>query len=1045
MRIIVKKHLLLFTLILFMGLNQVGWGQTPYVMSSGNYSENFADIANWTNNFTAGTGASSWGAVAINATGAIPDGIKTTKSSATWVTSTTGGIQKGTQAFQFLSTGSTLNANSVAVDLLLDFTGRIAGTLSFDWAAIDNASGTRPTSLRVYWSVDGTTFTEITTAQILDQVSPTTGTISTISLPSNFNNSATARIRYYNYAGTVAGSGNRDKMQIDNIAVTSTPSATPTIALSSPSQTSSGNINQGATDQILSHFQADVTVANATLNSISFTSAGTYTATDINNFKVYYASSDVFGSATSLGTISTSLGTGAHSLSSLTQSISSDAIGYFWITCDVAALGTALNTINIAADPTLTFEAGTPTGTISVGGTQTIQEVIPDIALSSPNPAVAIGNITENTTNNVIYRFDLAVTTANATISGLQITTAGTYVATDLTNIKAWYSSDNTFSSGSDVLLSTKSSALDAGTQVFSGWTNQVINSGTTGYIFITTDVPCGATIGNTISVSAVATSDFTFLSGNKSGSSFAGGEQTIQLASASDVSTPSATSGNAQVTLTWTNPTSCYSEILIIAKASSSVTGTPSGDGSLYTANLVYATPGTELGDGYVVYKGSTSSQIVNGLTNGTTYYFKYFTRNGTNWSTGTEVSATPIIPASATVTLRPSYIDISSATSESAVLMTLSNYSSNDAKYRLYASGQYYCWDAVSSTYITSSTYSAGPSVIGTPTTSSTFWIPFQAGSNLTTSASYRDRLGAGYASNYQTAALPAATAVSSAFNLTGTVSTGGGNDLSVKYVVLGFDAVTDGTLLFATSSALTTGTYTLVCGNAQTVKRVEVRTITNTILNSTTNSGGWTSTTDLGDMPLPVELTSFSASAQNKTVNLTWQTATEVNNYGFEVERVKDFGDKVSMVSVWEKVGFVYGAGNSNSPKEYSFTDKSATSGKYLYRLKQLDNDGQYTYSKEVQVDLGTPTAFALEQNYPNPFNPTTSMQYSVSNKQFVTIKVFDMLGREVAILVNGEKEPGTYTAEFATTGLASGTYIYRMQAGEFVQTKKMVILK
>lgn len=196
---------------------------------------------------------------------------------------------------------------------------------------------------------------------------------------------------------------------------------------------------------------------------------------------------------------------------------------------------------------------------------------------------------------------------------------------------------------------------------------------------------------------------------------------------------------------------------------------------------------------------------------------------------------------------------------------------------------------------------------------------------------------------------------------------------------------------------------------------------------------------------DGPLPVELTSFSALVQNKAVNLTWKTATEVNNYGFEIERVKDFGDKVSMVSVWEKVGFVNGAGNSNSPKEYNFTDKSATSGKYLYRLKQLDNDGQYTYSKEIEVDLGTPTAFVLEQNYPNPFNPTTSMQYSVSNKQFVTIKVFDMLGREVAILVNGEKEPGIYTAEFATTGLASGTYIYRMQAGEFVQTRKMIVLK
>ena len=220
---------------------------------------------------------------------------------------------------------------------------------------------------------------------------------------------------------------------------------------------------------------------------------------------------------------------------------------------------------------------------------------------------------------------------------------------------------------------------------------------------------------------------------------------------------------------------------------------------------------------------------------------------------------------------------------------------------------------------------------------------------------------------------------------------------------------------------------------------------RSIT-TSLSSLTNGVNTSFTVSQSNAPLPVELTSFSANVNTHTrATLTWKTATEVNNYGFEVERSNSKTQNTTTELVWSKVGFVNGAGNSNSPKEYSFTDKSATAGKYLYRLKQLDNDGQYSYSKEVEVDLGTPTAFALEQNYPNPFNPTTSMQYSVSNKQFVTIKVFDMLGREVAILVNGEKEPGTYTAEFATTGLASGTYIYRMQAGEFVQTKKMVVLK
>lgn len=216
-------------LLLVLLVSGKSWGATPYVMSGGNYSESFADIANWTNDFAAGAGASYWASVGIIGTGtSVTTGVRTTKSSATFATSTTGGIQKGTQALMFLSTGSGATPEAVAADLLLNFTNRNAGTLSFDWAAIDNASGTRPTSLRVFWSTDGTTFTEITGAQVIDVQSPTTGSISNVALPANFNNSATARLRFYNHAGTVTGSGNRDKISIDNVVVTSTANS-PTI------------------------------------------------------------------------------------------------------------------------------------------------------------------------------------------------------------------------------------------------------------------------------------------------------------------------------------------------------------------------------------------------------------------------------------------------------------------------------------------------------------------------------------------------------------------------------------------------------------------------------------------------------------------------------------------------------------------------------------------------------------------------------------------------------------------------------------------------
>jgi hypothetical protein len=209
-----------------------------------------------------------------------------------------------------------------------------------------------------------------------------------------------------------------------------------------------------------------------------------------------------------------------------------------------------------------------------------------------------------------------------------------------------------------------------------------------------------------------------------------------------------------------------------------------------------------------------------------------------------------------------------------------------------------------------------------------------------------------------------------------------------------------------------------------------------------------GGGTSWIE-NPMSLPVELSSFSAKLNSGTVTLNWRTETEVNNYGFEVERkTQDVRSER-----WEKIGFVDGYGNTNSPKEYSFIDKSPTGGRQLsYRLKQIDNDGSYEYSNIVEVEF-VPTEFALYQNYPNPFNPTTTIKYSIPSVTLrqaqsdiiVTIIVYDVLGNEIATLVNEEKPAGYYETEFNATGIASGMYIYRMQAGTFVRIKKMMILK
>ncbi len=190
------------------------------------------------------------------------------------------------------------------------------------------------------------------------------------------------------------------------------------------------------------------------------------------------------------------------------------------------------------------------------------------------------------------------------------------------------------------------------------------------------------------------------------------------------------------------------------------------------------------------------------------------------------------------------------------------------------------------------------------------------------------------------------------------------------------------------------------------------------------------------------LPVELTSFTATTTKSSATLAWQTATEVNNYGFDVER-RTVGETVS--GKWEKVGFVAGNGTSNSAHSYSYTDNAITAGTYVYRLKQIDNGGAYKYSNEAQVTIATPKSFALNQNYPNPFNPTTTISYDVPQQSNVKIAVYDIMGRELATLVNETKDVGSYQTVWNANKIASGVYFYRISAGAYTSVKKLVLLK
>ena len=195
------------------------------------------------------------------------------------------------------------------------------------------------------------------------------------------------------------------------------------------------------------------------------------------------------------------------------------------------------------------------------------------------------------------------------------------------------------------------------------------------------------------------------------------------------------------------------------------------------------------------------------------------------------------------------------------------------------------------------------------------------------------------------------------------------------------------------------------------------------------------------------LPVELTSFTYKTANSSIKLEWETATEVNNNHFEIER-RD------VTPYWVKIGEVTGAGNSNSPKQYFFLDKQLPSnGKYYYRLKQVDNDGQPKYSNEIEANVNfIPSVYSLENNFPNPFNPSTVIRYSLPFDSDVKLTVYNSLGQVVVNeLSAGFKKAGTYDINFNAYSLNSGIYFYSIRANStdgkhsFTFTKKMILMK
>ena len=397
-------------------------------------------------------------------------------------------------------------------------------TVNITYDQIVRFSGSRTMGIALqYRAGTSGSWTTVSSSPTSYGASPTLNSVTNKTLSvTGLTASTDYQFRWITWRNHASGSTNTS-IGLDNISF----SGLPLIALSSPLQTGASNINPSTSNNILSNFQAAVTVSNATLNSLAFTTTGTYNATDLTgNFSLFYHTTSTFASASSIGTVAVGAA-GTYTFTGLTQSITSGTTGYFWIVANSSATAGGSRTLTVSANPTLTFASGTPTGTITAGGTKTFTSLVPSIAISNNSPTAS--NHNAGSTNVVLQRIDLAVTVTDASLTGLTVTTAGTYAAADLTNLKVRYSADATLDGG-DATLSTKSTVLGAGSHVFPSFTSQTITSGSTGYVFITADIASSATGGNAINLASTAFSNITFSTGTKTGTDpvVAGNSRTI-------------------------------------------------------------------------------------------------------------------------------------------------------------------------------------------------------------------------------------------------------------------------------------------------------------------------------------------------------------------------------------------------------------------------------------------------------------------------------------------------------------------------------------
>ncbi len=946
------------------------------------------------------------------------------------------GVEELRENILLLTTGTADNTSSAAVDFFVDFTGVAAGKLSFDWGDITNGTlGANPRagSLRVYTSTDGKTFTELSPAAVLNIVNgaASSGSVAAVSLPANLNNSSTARIRFYYYNGTGGTTGSRPKISIDNLTVTALPASEP-----KAQPTALAFANVGSTTMTVSFTAASpkadgciVLRRTGAVPTGSPTDGVTYTAGQtIGDGVVDFAGSGTSFSETGLTPSTTygyalfayngrGYGTNYLSANPLTGSHATGATAAASLSDIVAVAGSEAAAISSLSNHSSPLSSTT--------GTQVWQIKIRDggasLADGDGKPTIVSGLIFTQGAHNSVADWTSAILAAD-------LFDGSTHLASGVigTNSLAFSGFTATAPSSGTKTLSLRISLKAGGLHDHQVFQFSLTAAKTTTQTDATSSQMSSFAAINSDStknsIGVVATqlvftnfpSDFVNLNTNFSASL-------------------EARDANNNLDLDATGS---------VAIALAAGTGLSSGSG--LTKNVssgVVSWNDLKVNAGGLGVKLTTTN--TGGLANPTTASFEatnavlvenfsyagstLLTANG--WSAHSAGGTNPITVVSPGLT----YAGYNSSGIGNAAALTTSGEDDN----RTFAE------------ITTGKVYASLLVNVSAAQTGGDYFFHFSTASLgiFTGRVFAKDSSGKLAFGISKSSTAPNYTKAGYSYNTTYL--------LVVEYTFNAVSDTDDAVDLFidpplnapehsptvsapsGENDAAGVGAIVLRQGGAGIAPTLEL--------------DGIRVATSWGSVPLPVELTSFTAVAGPVAAELRWTTATEVNNYGFEVQRTSALpviGEGLSGGVGWAKIGFVSGSGTSNIPHSYSFVDNSLLFGANSYRLKQIDRDGNFEYSKIAEATIAsTPNTIVLGQNYPNPFNPTTTITFDLTRTfgERVTLKVYDILGREVATLFNEEGKEGRYSVLFDASKLSAGVYIYTIRIGNFTASKKLLLLK